>query len=101
MANKSVVLPHSGVKIQVSDAFDKGRISDFLNDILEGDIQIEKYRDNPKEALDKLGITVDPDQIGDIKPEDLFTIKDPSQGPHAWAAAAVAVAVFCYPSPTE
>lgn len=99
MESKSVVLPHSGVTVEVTEKFNKTSVSDFLSSLLQEETTMQSYRANPEKTLGKIGIQIKADDIGKINPEDLHTMRDPNNtSPQVVAAVAVAVAVMCYPS---
>lgn len=98
MHGNSVTLPKSGVQVEVTDEFTKEKVSSFLSSLLQDELSMQSYRKEPEKTLSEIGIKIKKEDIGKISPDDLHTIREPNVGPQAWAAVAVAVAVFCYPS---
>ena len=98
---KSFRLPHSDVEVVLSDAFSKDKLSNFINQIIIGGIDLKEFKADPIQQLQELGIFIKSEDITKLNKIDFLSLseirKDLVGQPAIVAQVAVAVAISLVP----
>jgi hypothetical protein len=101
---KEIRLPLSDTKLTLTDKFDKRRVSDFLDQVLDDDFDVKSAQEKPQAVLDELGIHVsekDRSRLGELTLNEMLGRPGDQISAAPAAAVAVAVVVLCWPTPAE